>query len=242
MRNRFALVIVFFLFIINSTFCQSDEIYDNVKVRLKFQSDGRMIDGKYLYKITANVLTVPFSSSDTDLSHYSNLQIIINGKAYYFSDINYMLKDEYMGRLRVEPFILLKESEVLTIKIISIEKDENTGNIVVPRKMEKVSIFPDFDVKKINTKDQYIITWEDIEADFYEWTFYSDSSGEGNSVIGTSLIIGSELLVENGKAKENIGFEINSINKTVIIVGTLDVLVSIESPGAWVVMNYEMEY
>jgi len=242
MRGRLVFTFVLFVVLINLAFCQSNAFYNNVNIHLYLRPDGRMFDGKYLYRISANLLTVPFDSLGTESRLYSNLQIIINGKSFFFADINHILKNEYMGRLREEPYILLKEKEVLTIQVVDTEKKTSTVSLVVPGAMGKVKISPEFDATKINTIDRFVITWEDIKTDKYTWFFYYDSRGEGNSIEVTNLTFGPELLKSDGKVRENIGFEINALNETVITVGIIDILVAVHGPKAWKISNFYMRY
>jgi len=238
MKKAGIFFIVLIIFMSTHAFAQSRIPFLSVN----FSPTGRIVDGKYLYRIGAS-FGIGFNMSDDPAKNIvSDVVIVVNGKRYLYSDLDFEMYNQYLGRLRQEPYVFVDEGEILQIEILGLAPKPMTTSIQVPRKMPSVTVSPSFDPDALNTHEEYTFTWDDIDADAYTYLVYNPRGGEGNSVETNKLIVGSRLLRNDKGILETIGFAINSENKKKLETTGCIVQIFVEGPAPWDLMHTSLGY
>ncbi|MBU0955092.1 MAG: hypothetical protein KKI09_06665 [Spirochaetes bacterium] len=212
----------------------------NIKFSVRLLPTGRMIGDSSIYRISFHYSSGGMTP-EPDISRIMDLataKIAINGQEFYLADLTFLLRDEYMGRKRDEPFIVLGADDTVRMSFINLNIPAVSAQLAIPEPIDRVVFSPDFRTDIPNTQHSYRLSWNELEVSTYQVFVTNPRGGDGIFAEYGDLTIGPEYLVKNGKAQEKLGFEVDAVNQFQVQLDGCSFYFEISSPKPFVVQNF----
>ena len=198
-------------------------IFSLEKIRVllepQLQSDGDL----YLYRI--------FLITTNNALDYRDAIITINDTNFYCSDLLWRYNNVYVGRDRKEPFLWLKEDDLMTIEL----KDGFTQNLsvkfTVPGIMSDVISDPIIKPDEVITETSYTFSWAETGSDQYKYMVTNNREGKGNSITENKITIEHPY--------EWIHAQFNTQNSAELSEGDLILIAKVDGPKPFMTQSYQ---